>query len=194
MSEIMQKNTLDNMNGSLRYSHSLNKGHRQRQLKKITDENQVTNKNKQYNENQRPARTLPPPPPPSHSPSVCCIPPRQAILRRIQAREPVYNHYQWEEERMQNEKYLRNIMEYPGGAGDSTLPAETRMMMTTAMATGILDGTPQSPHHGMLCLPCALNSSSHVCHYHHHHQHDGEQTAPDCRPWMTSTGWTLRIG
>lgn len=46
---------------------------------------------------------------------------------------------------MQNEKYLRNIMEYPGGAGDSTLPAETRMMMTTAMATGILDGTPQSP-------------------------------------------------
>ena len=37
----------------------------------------------------------------------------QAILRRIQAREPNYNHLDWEESRRKNEQYLRNIAEYP---------------------------------------------------------------------------------
>ena len=41
MSEIMQKNTLDNKNKSIQYSHSLNKGYRQRELRRITNENQV---------------------------------------------------------------------------------------------------------------------------------------------------------
>ena len=41
MSEIMQKNTLDNKNKSVKYSHSLNKGYRQRELRRITNENQV---------------------------------------------------------------------------------------------------------------------------------------------------------
>ena len=41
MSEIMQKNTLDNKNKSIKYSHSLNKASRQRELRRITNENQV---------------------------------------------------------------------------------------------------------------------------------------------------------
>lgn len=102
MSEIMQKNTLDNKNKSIKYSHSLNKAHRQKELRRITNEN-------------------------------------QAILRRIQKREPVYNHYQWEEERLNNERYLRNIMEFPGGAGDTTLPKNERTgAHTTSMAVGIM--------------------------------------------------------
>lgn len=101
MSEIMQKNTLDNKNKSIKYSHSLNKASRQRELRRITNEN-------------------------------------QAILQRIQRREPVYNHYQWEEERLANERYLKNIMEYPGGAGDSTLPRDAGAIGTTSMAVGLM--------------------------------------------------------
>jgi len=37
----------------------------------------------------------------------------QAILRRIQRTEPVYNHLQWEEGHRRNELYLRNACEYP---------------------------------------------------------------------------------
>jgi hypothetical protein len=37
----------------------------------------------------------------------------QAILRRIQTREPTYNHMQWEEERRVNEQLMRNICEHP---------------------------------------------------------------------------------
>merc|ERR1711871_121744 len=37
----------------------------------------------------------------------------QAILKRIQERQPFYNHLEWERERMQNEKYLRNISQFP---------------------------------------------------------------------------------
>ena len=37
----------------------------------------------------------------------------QAILRRIQACEPCYNHLEWEEDRMKNEEFLENISEYP---------------------------------------------------------------------------------
>eukprot|EP00750_Incisomonas_marina_P033834 INCI998.1.p1 GENE.INCI998.1~~INCI998.1.p1 ORF type:complete len:190 (+),score=50.00 INCI998.1:167-736(+) len=44
----------------------------------------------------------------------------QAILERIQAKEPVYNHLKWEHERQQNVKYMQNISEY----GD--LPLERR--------------------------------------------------------------------
>lgn len=39
----------------------------------------------------------------------------QAILHRIQTREPHYNHVKWEEDRLASEKYLRNICEYPVG-------------------------------------------------------------------------------
>ena len=37
----------------------------------------------------------------------------QEILRRIQQREPNYNHAQWEEDRRQHERYMKNICEYP---------------------------------------------------------------------------------
>ncbi|GBG27875.1 Hypothetical Protein FCC1311_040982 [Hondaea fermentalgiana] len=37
----------------------------------------------------------------------------QKILRRIQERQPYYNHAQWEEERRLQERYVRNICEYP---------------------------------------------------------------------------------
>eukprot|EP00294_Goniomonas_avonlea_P009900 CAMPEP_0114561416 /NCGR_PEP_ID=MMETSP0114-20121206/11992_1 /TAXON_ID=31324 /ORGANISM="Goniomonas sp, Strain m" /LENGTH=219 /DNA_ID=CAMNT_0001747049 /DNA_START=42 /DNA_END=701 /DNA_ORIENTATION=- len=37
----------------------------------------------------------------------------QQILRRIQHKEPYYNHHQWEEDRIKAEQYLKNICEYP---------------------------------------------------------------------------------
>jgi len=41
MSFIMQHDTLDNKNGSIKHGHSLNKGLRKRELQRITSENQV---------------------------------------------------------------------------------------------------------------------------------------------------------
>ena len=38
-----------------------------------------------------------------------------ALLKRIQTRQPTYNHLKWEEERRKNEEYLKNICEYPEG-------------------------------------------------------------------------------
>jgi hypothetical protein len=46
----------------------------------------------------------------------------QAILKRIQERQPFYNHLEWERERLQNEKYLRNISQFP-----ESLPALDRV-------------------------------------------------------------------
>jgi E3 ubiquitin-protein ligase TRIP12 len=37
----------------------------------------------------------------------------QAILRRIQTREPTYDHLQWLEDAKRHEKYAANIREYP---------------------------------------------------------------------------------
>ncbi|RLO00346.1 hypothetical protein DYB28_011482, partial [Aphanomyces astaci] len=39
----------------------------------------------------------------------------QSILRRIQTRQPTYDHVQWEEEARLHEKYAQNIREYPEG-------------------------------------------------------------------------------
>lgn len=36
----------------------------------------------------------------------------QAILNRIQAREPTYNHLKWKHDRQRNLRYLQNISEY----------------------------------------------------------------------------------
>ena len=47
----------------------------------------------------------------------------QSILKRIQHRQPFYNHLNWEEERKINEKYCKNICQYdyvlgaPGSEG-----------------------------------------------------------------------------
>eukprot|EP00164_Ancoracysta_twista_P001578 GFYU01002067.1.p1 GENE.GFYU01002067.1~~GFYU01002067.1.p1 ORF type:complete len:225 (-),score=32.01 GFYU01002067.1:524-1198(-) len=41
----------------------------------------------------------------------------QAILKRIQHKEPYYNHLQWEEDRKQNEVYLSMICNYPVSLG-----------------------------------------------------------------------------
>ncbi|EQC39829.1 hypothetical protein SDRG_03249 [Saprolegnia diclina VS20] len=76
MSFIMQHDTLDNKNDSIKHGHSLNKGQRKRDLQRITAEN-------------------------------------QSILRRIQTRQPTYDHVQWEEEAKLHEKYAQNIREYP---------------------------------------------------------------------------------
>jgi len=37
----------------------------------------------------------------------------QRLLRRIQEREPFYDHNKWEEDRKKNEKLVKNISEYP---------------------------------------------------------------------------------
>lgn len=44
----------------------------------------------------------------------------QKILRRIQERQPYYNHAQWEEERKLQEQYVKNICEYPVHGGSSS--------------------------------------------------------------------------
>ncbi len=38
-----------------------------------------------------------------------------ALLKRIQHRQPTYNHLRWEEERRKNEEYLKNISQFPDG-------------------------------------------------------------------------------
>jgi len=75
MSYIMQNNTLDNVNKTSKYAHSLNKGARKKELQRITSEN-------------------------------------QAILSRIQKKEPTYDHYEWEREAAQNTQYGANVREY----------------------------------------------------------------------------------
>lgn len=37
----------------------------------------------------------------------------QAILKRIQRAQPMYNHVKWEESHKRNQEYLRNCCEYP---------------------------------------------------------------------------------
>jgi hypothetical protein len=59
-----------------RHAKSLNKGYRQRELVKITEQN-------------------------------------QALLKRLQEKQPNYNTHQWEEDRRVAERRLRNICEYP---------------------------------------------------------------------------------
>lgn len=52
----------------------------------------------------------------------------QAILRRIQAREPVINHLEFEAHRVEAEKYLNNIMEYKGSGGMRSAPGGSRVL------------------------------------------------------------------
>jgi hypothetical protein len=59
----------------------------------------------------------------------------QAILHRIQTREPHYNHLKWEEDRLANEKYLKNIQEYKRSASETALG---RPGGASRMATGVL--------------------------------------------------------
>lgn len=58
----------------------------------------------------------------------------QAILQRIQAAQPEYNHALWEEEAKQAEKYAENIREYKlhaaesaGGPGESGIRDDMMM-------------------------------------------------------------------
>merc|ERR1719199_1890482 len=37
----------------------------------------------------------------------------QAILKRIQKAQPIYNHVEWEDSYRKNEAYLKNVCEYP---------------------------------------------------------------------------------
>merc|ERR1719473_788186 len=37
----------------------------------------------------------------------------QAILQRIQKRQPFYNHMEWESQRTQNERYIAMISQFP---------------------------------------------------------------------------------
>lgn len=51
----------------------------------------------------------------------------QAILKRIQQAQPIYNHVEWEESHRKNASYLQNCCEYPltlhrGGGGSGMLP------------------------------------------------------------------------
>ena len=59
----------------------------------------------------------------------------QAILQRIQTREPYYNHFKWEEDRLASEKYLKNIQEYKGKPADAT---GRRPGASSRLATGVL--------------------------------------------------------
>lgn len=75
MSEIMRtKGRVDNHNDYI--SKSLNREKRQRELIRVTREN-------------------------------------QEILKRILAREPEYNHLQWEKDWEENEQFMDNVSRYP---------------------------------------------------------------------------------
>ncbi|DAZ95650.1 TPA: hypothetical protein N0F65_002279 [Lagenidium giganteum] len=50
----------------------------------------------------------------------------QAILRRIQMREPTYDHMQWLEDAKKNEKYALNIREYPPDSNQMSSLGELR--------------------------------------------------------------------
>jgi hypothetical protein len=58
------------------------------------------------------------------------------MLRRIQSREPYYDHKKWEEERLTNIKYLNNcrsrdidsLRKSMGGTHGKTLPPMTRTL------------------------------------------------------------------
>eukprot|EP00741_Cyanophora_paradoxa_P020849 tig00021314_g20127.t1 len=52
----------------------------------------------------------------------------QALLRRLQTKEPFYSAEKWEEERKLNEHYLRNIRLYPYGDEPPRLSASTSSM------------------------------------------------------------------
>ncbi|KAH7479835.1 hypothetical protein PRIC1_008612 [Phytophthora ramorum] len=56
----------------------------------------------------------------------------QAILRRIQMREPTYDHVQWEEDAKKNERYAANIREYPSSGSQEQL-TEMRTMSAYSM-------------------------------------------------------------
>jgi hypothetical protein len=57
----------------------------------------------------------------------------------IQERQPFYNHLEWEQQRLQNEKYLRNISQFP-----ESLPSMTKSFQ--GGATGDMYGTAPGPH------------------------------------------------
>jgi hypothetical protein len=57
----------------------------------------------------------------------------QAILRRIQTREPTYDRIQWEEEARRNMQYAANIREYPDGTNQGSM---TELRTTSAYSTG----------------------------------------------------------
>jgi E3 ubiquitin-protein ligase TRIP12 len=58
----------------------------------------------------------------------------QAILRRIQMREPTYDHVQWEEEAKKNERYAANIREYTDDPQNRDSTGELRAMSAYSMA------------------------------------------------------------
>jgi hypothetical protein len=54
----------------------------------------------------------------------------QAILRRLQDKQPTYSAQQWQEEYKKNEMYRNNVIEYPYEFGD--INSRTRFLLTTA--------------------------------------------------------------
>lgn len=75
MTKIFQSPAKETVSSTVKYSKSLNRELRERELAKINSEN-------------------------------------MAILQRIQARQPVYNHLEWEYERVKNEKIITNLSEF----------------------------------------------------------------------------------
>jgi hypothetical protein len=73
----------------------------------------------------------------------------QAILERIQAKEPVYNHVKWEQDREQTVKYLRNISEYGDLPNERRPPAKLEPMDEEYQreAREFLDGTVNGDDH-----------------------------------------------
>ena len=88
----------------------------------------------------------------------------QHILKRIQRREPTYNHVAWEEDRKVHESYLRNICEYPYQAppqkGKGKL--RSRYLNSGYGSTGQLsrlDGGYQTDSRGQLMSGSAMSGS-----------------------------------
>lgn len=102
VSGIMAKASVDNVNTSSKFAHSLNAGVRMQERERICRENEVGRAA------QRGAL-----------PGLCadafnCVRGGlQAMLKRLQEKPPHYSHAQWDTERKQAEKLLSSICEFP---------------------------------------------------------------------------------
>ncbi len=96
MSEIMRKSTMEENKAQYRFGHSMNRTRRKAELQRITEENQVC-----ATFDTLLGFT-------AHHPSFAI----QKILHRIQRATPVYNHWEWEEEREKQEELIEQMCEY----------------------------------------------------------------------------------
>lgn len=89
----MRKSTMEENKGDYRFGHSMNRTRRKAELQRITEENQVGKWTHDFESQQQMSTS-------------------QKILHRIQRATPVYNHWEWEEDREKQEELIQQMCEY----------------------------------------------------------------------------------